>query len=204
LVHIGAIDFLDALKLVDRRGRCYDASPLGKMAAVMPLDTNELNGYLQLFIQKSRLDGIIEITNYNSPTQHVVAGNSHLVDQLVEFLEDDAMAMCFPVDDKIPMHTRVMDPVAGFFLTALEAAPWRSPHSYYRPGVDPSLKITDILDIPHLLQRHVHGPVYFYQALETLISELDDALLIEVGPKNTLYNLIRRYRSKKVAYSDPC
>ena len=37
LVHIGALEFADALQLVDARGALYDRGPAGMMAAVFPM-----------------------------------------------------------------------------------------------------------------------------------------------------------------------
>jgi len=38
LVHIGALELDDALRLVDERGRCYDEAPPGTMATVLTVD----------------------------------------------------------------------------------------------------------------------------------------------------------------------
>ena len=38
LTHIGALDFVDALRVVKARGEAYDAGPRGQMASVQPLD----------------------------------------------------------------------------------------------------------------------------------------------------------------------
>lgn len=187
LVHIGAIDFFDALTLVDQRGQCYDASPTGKMVAVMPLDTEELEESLSLF----EADGIVEIANYNSPTQHVIAGNSKDVDRIVEFLEE-AMAMCFEVDSAIPMHTQLMKPVADAFQKILVKVNWQVPHGNYLPGVKPGVALSTTKDIPELLKQHVQRPVYFYESLRNLVDGIDSAILVEVGPHETLYNLTRR------------
>lgn len=198
LVHIGALEFADALKLVDYRGQCYEASPKGKMVAVMPLEREELAQYVSQVAQKGRL----EIANYNSPTQHVVAGECGLVDELVELVEEEAMAMCFPVDRSIPMHTHIMDPVAEKYAAALVDAPWQSPVYVYRPGVAPDTEINDPAKIPEMLARHVNRPVYFYDSLIRLLDSVSRPVLVEVGPEKTLSNMIKRFIDDQVLHTD--
>lgn len=198
LVHVGAIDFIDALQLVDERGRCCDLAPPGKMAAVMPLETDELKGYFDDF----DVEGILEIANYNSPTQHVIAGHTESVDTMMTILEDEAFAICVDVNDRCAMHTHLMDSAAEAFLPALVAVPWRAPLADYRPSVAPEASVRSREPIPDLLKRHVSRPIYFRHCLERVLSEVDNAVIIEVGPGNTLSNLVGRWRKEPVFATD--
>ena len=198
LVHIGALDFTDALRLVEYRGQCYEASPEGKMVAVWPLEREELAEYVA---QVSK-NGRIEISNYNSPTLHVVAGESGLVDEFATLVEEEAMAMCFPVDQSIPMHTHIMDPVAEKYAAALADVPWKPPVYVYRPGVAPDNEVNDPARIPEMLTRHVNRPVYFHDSLMRLLAGISQPLLVEVGPEKTLSNMLKRFIRTRVLHTD--
>ena len=63
LVHIGALRFTDALRLVNARGAAYDAGPAGVMASVFPLSLEEL----EQVVARARNHGALEIVNLNSP-----------------------------------------------------------------------------------------------------------------------------------------
>jgi [acyl-carrier-protein] S-malonyltransferase len=198
LVHIGAIDFIDALQLVDERGRCCDAGPPGKMMAVMPLETDELEGHFSDF----EADGILEIVNYNSPTQHVIGGHAHLVDKMAGILEDEAFAICVDVNERSAMHSRLMDSAAEAFFPALRAVTWRTPQADYRPNVEPETLLDSSERIPELLKRHLSRPIHFRRSLEHLLAAGKDTVLVEVGPGNTLSNLVARWRREPVYATD--
>ena len=70
LVHIGAIDLDEALRLVDERGRCYDDAPPGIMATVLAVDHDTVASV----VERARAYGAVAISNINAPTQHVIAG----------------------------------------------------------------------------------------------------------------------------------
>ena len=57
------------------RGEAYDDGPRGTMAAVFPIDLEELEGV----VKKARAKGIVEVVNINSPMQQVIAGEQQAV-----------------------------------------------------------------------------------------------------------------------------
>jgi len=164
------------------------------MVAVLALEEQELLGYLRQCTDK----GALVISNYNSPTQHVIAGEVQAVNTLVELLEGETTATCVTVDDRIAMHTSLMDAVAAEFLVALSRVRWRQPSATYRPGVDPQREVSVAGEIPGLLGRHVNSPVYFHRALQHLLQWAADAVLIETGCGTSLSSLIRRFRPETV------
>ena len=79
LLHIGALAFEDALRLVAARGAAYDQGPLGAMAAVFPVDEAAVLDA----IERLAPVGIVEIANFNSPSQFVLAGDRAAVDAVL-------------------------------------------------------------------------------------------------------------------------
>ena len=197
LVHIGALPFEDALRLVDARGRAYDAGPRGMMASIFPLGIDELEELLG----RVRGLGVVEVATKNSPTQNVIAGDPAAVEAACNLADEEHGAQGVVIERQVPMHVSLFAPAAELLRPALLAAPWRRPTLPYMPNVlgavepDPSpAKIVE-----HLL-AHVHRPVEFRVSVERLADELPEAAFVEVGPRAVLYNLLRRRWLKNPAF----
>lgn len=187
LVHIGAIDFLHALALVDARGRAYDAGPSGCMAAVFPATFEELDDLLL------GVDGRVAISNRNSPTQQVIAGDPDAVHTALERADDILFATGTVIERRIPMHTAWFAPVAEDLRPALEKAPWTPPRHPYLPNVlgRPVFQPTPQDIVAHLI-RHVSEAVRWQDTIECLHRQDPDAVFVEVGPATVLHDLMRR------------
>jgi [acyl-carrier-protein] S-malonyltransferase len=197
LVQIGALDFADALALVDARGSSYDQGPAGIMAAVYPLEEEELRPH----IEAVRGNGRLEIANYNSPTQHVIAGDAAAVEACLERIDEEEFGVMGVIIEKhIPMHTPMFAPVAEIFHPHLAAAAWKVPASTYIPNVlgrpvagaldSPSaVRSADIIDC---LVRHVSHPVLWTHSINWLREHCDDLHFLEVGPGQVLTHLMNR------------
>jgi [acyl-carrier-protein] S-malonyltransferase len=189
LVHIGALDFEDALTLIAARGQAYDAGPPGKMASVFPIDARELEPLLE----EAPARGIVEIAGFNSPGQQVIAGDHLAVDAVLERLDDEAGVSAVVIEHRIPMHTSRFQCVARTFRSALESAPWKLPHGLYLPN---ATAVPEAASSPRrfadLLSRHVYQPVLWRASIEQVWAELPGAVFLEVGPRGVLSNLLSR------------
>jgi [acyl-carrier-protein] S-malonyltransferase len=189
LVHIGALDFEDALRLVDERGRCYDEAPPGIMATVLAVDYDTVAGA----VEQARVHGPIAISNVNAPTQHVVAGAEAAVMWAAAYLEDEHAAHVAVIERRVPMHSPMMAAVADQFVPALAAAPWRRPAHDYFPNVSGApLPAASPADFVSHLKRHVSEPVLWQRSLDHLVSTHPEATFIEVGPGGVLHNMMGR------------
>ncbi len=189
LVHIGAIRFTDALRLVDARGAAYDAGPEGAMISVFPLAVDDLTA----IIARVQTVGCVEIANLNSPTQNVLSGDREAVSAAAALADLEHGASCVLIEKRIPMHSTLFRPVADALRGTLEEAPWQTPRLPYLPNVlgqwelDPSpQRIADILE------RHVYTSVLFRASIELLARENEGAAFVEVGPRAVLHNLLSR------------
>jgi [acyl-carrier-protein] S-malonyltransferase len=198
LVHIGALDFDDALRLVDARGRVYDAGPEGWMASVFPLPAEDLHPH----IETAREYGAIEMANLNSPSQTVIAGAPAAVEAAARSIEDAETGVnVVVIERRIPMHTSLFRPVADALLPHLDAAPWRAPHLPYIPNVRAEMLTSPKPeDFRTALAQHVYSPVLWRRSIETVAAHYGDARFIEVGPGRVLYNLLQRSWLKNPRY----
>jgi [acyl-carrier-protein] S-malonyltransferase len=189
LVHIGALDFASALRLVDARGRVYDEGPRGMMAALFPVDRE----MVEELILRAKPFGVVEIANLNSPSQFVVAGETPAVEEVMRLAEEELCVNPTPIERQIPMHTSVFRPVAEHLLPHLRSLHWRKPSREYISNVvggfvaDPSS-----VQLQDLLARHVYSPVRWHESIDAVVARFPQAVFIEVGPRGVLYNLLQK------------
>jgi len=199
LVHIGALGFEDALRLVDARGKTYDAGPAGIMACVFPLPLADL----ERVVDRARSVGCVEIANLNSPMQHVLSGEGHAVQSALRILEDEHCVEGVVIEDRIPMHSSIFAPVVEEFRPHLERAPWRMPGLPYLPNVAAELiHRPGRAQFVEMLSRHVCQPVRWRESVDLLADTLPEPVFVEVGPRGVLSNLLskkwrpfRKYRT---------
>jgi [acyl-carrier-protein] S-malonyltransferase len=191
LVEIGALDLEDALTLVDERGRCYDEAPPGVMVTVMAVDHDTVADV----VARAQAHGPVVISNYNARTQHVLAGAREAVARAAAMLEDEHGAITRTIEERVPMHSPLMRPVAEAFAPALMRAPWRTPARPYWPNVAGApITCTSPQDFIANLTRHVSAPVRWHTSIEAVMASHPDAAFVEVGPGHVLHNLLSRAR----------
>jgi [acyl-carrier-protein] S-malonyltransferase len=190
LVHIGCIDFHDALRVVDARGVAYDCGAQiagGAMASCFPISLAELKEV----VARARAHGLLEIANLNSPQQHVISGETAAVEAAMAILEDEFAIHPKMIEQRVPMHSSRFRPVADLLRPALEAAAFRPPKKPYLPNVLAELRpAATPTEIVELLCRHVYESVRWCQSIELLADRHPDAHFVEVGPREVLYNLL--------------
>jgi [acyl-carrier-protein] S-malonyltransferase len=187
LVHIGALDFDQALKLLDARGQAYEEGPEGAMASVFPIEFDELCQVRECVSHLGRL----EIAIRNTPQQHVIAGERAALEASLAILEEEYFIQGVMIENRIPMHTSLFEPVAEAFRPALQSAAWKRPTRPYLPNVlgrfvsDPGPA-----QFTALLSEHVCGPVLWQESIEFLADRYTDLVMVEVGPRAVLYNML--------------
>ena len=193
LVHIGALDFDQALRLLEARGQAYEQGPQGAMASVFPIEFDRL----QEVVDSVRRLGQLEIAIHNAPTQHVIAGVLRAVEAALTVLEEEHFVQGVLIENRIPMHTQLFGPVADAFRPALAAIDWGWPALPYLPNV-----LGQVVDNPgpeqivQLLSRHLYSPVLWRESIDFLSGLFDDLVFVEVGPRAVLYNLLgKRWKS---------
>ena len=189
LVHVGALPFEEALALVSARGRCYNRAPQGLMVTVLGADRETVAGV----VADAGSRGCAVISNYNAPTQHVVAGHDEAVNWAAARLEDEHGAHTTVIERRVPMHSPLMAPVGEAFLTALRDAPWRTPARNYLPNVTATPVRAALAE--HFVDRltaHVSAPVLWDRSVDVVAAAHPDATFVEVGPGGVLHNMLGR------------
>ncbi|PCC75829.1 [acyl-carrier-protein] S-malonyltransferase [Nannocystis exedens] len=200
LVHIGALELPEALRLVQARGEAYDAGPRGMMASVQPLDLETLEAVVEQI--RGQGLGVLEIVNLNSPKQHVLSGDAAAVEAAVALLEDEHYVVPTIIERQVPMHSSLFEPVGAALRPHLQRARFKAPRLPYLPNrrgeFVPAPTAAEFVD---LLEEHVHTPVLWRKSIDRVAERHPGAVFIEVGPRQVLHNLLDRKWSTRPKYA---
>lgn len=189
LVHIGALAFEDALRLVDRRGALYDTGPQGCMVSVFPVDT----ATIKAAIAAAGEADTVAVALDNSPKQKVIAGPRASVQRVLASLDDAGFFQSVEIEGRIPMHVPVFAPVAAGFRKVLADTPFRVARMPYLPNVTACyVDFPSRDDFADALARHVCERVQWRASVEAAALRHPDATFIECGPKAVLSGLFGR------------
>jgi [acyl-carrier-protein] S-malonyltransferase len=189
LVFAGAIDFDDAVRLVDVRGRamqeCAESRP-GAMVAVLGLDREKL---LSL-CDECREGDVLEVANVLCPGNIVVSGSSAACRRLEAAAGAAGAMKCVALDVAGAFHTVMMKPAVERLAEALAEATIRPPRIPVVSNVD-ARPHENPDEIRGLLARQVVGVVEWHASVEYLLAHGVSAVW-EVGPGRVLRGLMKR------------
>jgi [acyl-carrier-protein] S-malonyltransferase len=189
LVHIGALGFDDAIRLVQARGALYQGAQGGLMVSVFPVGP----GVVHDAIAALGIGDRVGVGLYNSPTQQVVSGERSAVEALVGTLESEHLVDAVVIEPRIPMHAPVFAPTGVRLAKILAGIPFAVPGLAYVPNVrgEPVGPATGEV-VRACLTEHVFRPVRWRDSIDAVAAHVPDPHFIEVGPGRVLCNLFRR------------
>ncbi|ELK46112.1 ACP S-malonyltransferase [Halobacillus sp. BAB-2008] len=198
LVSAGALDPIDAVKLVHVRGKLMEeAFPTGKgtMAAVLGLDRSDIEKTLEGF------DGdlTVDLANINCPGQIVISGTKEGVDKASEKLSDAGAKRVLPLNVSGPFHSRLMKPASDEFAEYLNRIEVKDAQIPVYANVT-AAPVTDARTIRNLLVEQLYSPVRFHEILEAFVEEDVDAI-VEVGHGKVLSGLVRKVKRRMKTFS---
>lgn len=116
LLAAGAFDFITGLQLVKKRGELMRQARNGSMMAVGGLDVLDVASVLR----ENRL-GLIDIANYNSPTQTILSGPVEDLNRAAPLIETAGASLCIPLPVSGAFHSRYMASAAEAFDKVLSS-----------------------------------------------------------------------------------
>jgi len=182
LVAAGALDFSQALPLVQTRARLMqNAVPQGKgaMAAVLGMDYDVLQATCQ--------EVGVDIANLNCPGQVVIAGEREAVLKAGDILREKGGRFQL-LDVSVPSHSRLMTSAAAKFKEELKKIPWENPVPPVISNV--TAQEHNQSQIVDLLVKQMYSPVQWEASVKYMAQKVD--YFIEIGPGKTLSGLIKR------------
>jgi [acyl-carrier-protein] S-malonyltransferase len=200
LVDIGALDFEQAVRLLEARGVAFENSPDGAMAAAFPISEEDALEIVGRVGAGDRLAAAMR----NAPRQQVFSGDRKAVDEACRIAEDEHFIQPVVIDNRLPMHSPLFHSVAQEFGPALEAVQWRQPSKPYIPNATAEVMAAPTAeDFRTRLSEHLHQPVLWRRSIDRVCADFEDAVFVEVGPKTVLSDMLgRRWVSRPVMATD--
>jgi [acyl-carrier-protein] S-malonyltransferase len=189
LVCAGVIDFKQAIKLVELRGRLMqEAVPagVGAMSAIIGLDDDVIAKACETAAQ----DQVVSPVNFNSPGQVVIAGHKEAVERAGELCKEAGAKRALPLPVSVPSHCALMKPAADKLAETLAAIEFNSPEIPVINNVD-VIAQTDPVKIKDALVRQLHSPVRWTETVQSM-HEQGVEKLVEAGPGKVLTGLTKR------------
>ena len=185
----GVFDSKTAVELVAFRGKAMAQAvqdrPCG-MAAVLMLGREQLAECCR----QAGEAGVVEIANYNCPTQLVIAGDAAAVEKAGELALQAGAKRVVPLKVSGPFHTRLMAPAGDALAERFKTERFREmqiPVLFNCLGREKA----DADTIPDLLVKQVQSSVYMEDTLRRL-GELGVDHILEVGPGSALSGFVKK------------
>jgi acyl transferase domain-containing protein len=180
----GVLELADAMAVMRTRAVEFAGTPEGGMLAVAATvdDVFDLLG------------GGVALAAVNARRQLLLAGTTTELSAAAAEL-DRRGVVCRPVAARQAFHSPAVTDAVLASLPQWRAVPLRAPriplYSAHSRGV---LDDSDALD-PEFWAWHAARPVWFARALDALLGDHPDCLLVEAGAGNSLTQLVRRHRA---------
>ena len=183
----GALDFFDAARLVNIRGKAMknalEENP-GTMSAVLGLSDSDVEELCD------EIDGEVWVANYNSPGQLVIAGNNSVIEEASDLARKMGAKKVTQLSVAGAFHTPLMSSARAELSEAIENTDIRPPSGVVVANVD---------GMPHenpetwraLMSAQLCSPVRWTQTIETLL-KMNFSTFIEIGPGKVLTGLTKR------------
>jgi [acyl-carrier-protein] S-malonyltransferase len=189
LVCAGALALEDAVPLVRLRGQYMQEACEGldtMMAAVMGLDAGSVR---EVCAAHAHL-GVVEPSNFNSPGQVVVGGESAAVRAVLAAAKAAGARRAVPLAVSAPFHTRLMAPAAERLAANLDRVPIRDARiPVFANATAAPVRTAD--GIRRALLAQVASPVRWEESVRAM-RDAGVRIFVEVGPGTTLTGMIRR------------
>ncbi|VEA18722.1 malonyl CoA-ACP transacylase [Salmonella enterica subsp. enterica] len=189
LVCAGVINFADAVRLVEMRGKfMQEAVPegTGGMSAIIGLD----DASIAKACEESAEGQVVSPVNFNSPGQVVIAGHKEAVERAGAACKAAGAKRALPLPVSVPSHCALMKPAADKLAVELAKITFNVPTVPVVNNVDVKCE-TDAAAIRDALVRQLYNPVQWTKSVEFIAAQGVEHLY-EVGPGKVLTGLTKR------------
>lgn len=197
LVCAGSMDYKDAIKLVENRGRLMQSAVAGgegAMAAIIGLSDEDV-----VKACDSVEEGVVSAVNFNSPGQVVIAGNKHSVELAMQNAKQAGAKRTLPLPVSVPSHCVLMQDAADALFQQLLDISIRMPivSVIHNQNADQASSVDEIRE---LLKLQLFQPVLWVDCVKK-IKQSGVSKLIEMGPGKVLTGLTRRIDKSMTAHA---
>ncbi len=183
----GVFSWEDGFRIVDKRAQCMEkAAALTRDPGIMVA----VDAPADVLRERTAGSPGLFFTNFNSPRQTVLGGDTRKLRDLMESLKAEGYRAT-QLDVSMAFHSPVMAVIREEMAAFVAGIPFHAPkipvvsNTTKRPFPD------DPDESRRILMAHLESPVHWMQNVETLWSELGVRVFVEIGPRDTLCGLIR-------------
>ncbi len=195
----GGMNFVDSLYLLKKRAEIMHkamSNQNGGMLAVLGFPEEELKKICQNYDEPDNLEAVVELANFNSPTQIVVSGTKTLLQNVKEDVETiGGKAVFLPVSGAF--HTRLLAEAEKLFSLYLVKADFHNLKIPLISNFDARI-ITMADDIKSALTKQTSGHILWWESMQYFYT-LD--VIIEIGPNNKFSKMLKREWPEKIILS---
>lgn len=186
LVAAGALDFEEALRLVQRRAELMAAAPPGTMAALIGLADDKVDDVLQ----GAGSAGVVVAANYNSPGQVVISGEPAAVEAAMQAAKAGGAKMAVKLPVSGAFHSPLLREAGAQMAQLIDAAPFRDAviPVYQNATAQPA---TAAADLKAALRLQMTSPVRWTETVRAMVAS-GATQFYELGPGSVLSGLIKR------------
>jgi [acyl-carrier-protein] S-malonyltransferase len=187
LVAAGALDFVEALKLVAERGRLMQdagaaiGEPTG-MVALIGLPDEELGRLCE--------DADVDLANLNAPGQVVISGRQDALETASQLAKERGAKRGIPLQVSAAFHSRWMKPMSKEFGKSIAAAKIVAPAIRVVANVS-AQPVDSPEEIRRLLEQQTYSSVRWIESVRYMVEHGVDTF-VEIGPGKVLSGLIKR------------
>jgi len=193
LVASGALDAIDAVSLVNLRGKLM-ADACSKQEVGMLVSLGLSDEVVETICQEQRDAGMqVWAVNYNSDGQIVIAGIKKDLEKLVSILKDAKARRAMLLDMSVASHCPLLESATAPLVEKLEEM---IKDEFIAPVVSnvTAQKYSSKAEALELLPEQLVSPVKYKQSIANIDSEID--CYIEFGHGNVLKGLNRKASKK--------
>lgn len=188
LVCAGALNFSDAIRLVQLRGQAMQqAVPegTGAMAAIIGLADDAI----EKACAEAAQGDVVAPVNYNSPGQVVIAGQKEAVSRAGDACKAAGAKRVLPLPVSVPSHCELMRPAAETLKEALADIQINQPDVTVVHNVDVSE--ANAAGIAERLVAQLYSPVRWTESMQVVAAQ-GITQVYEIGPGKVLSGLSKR------------
>jgi [acyl-carrier-protein] S-malonyltransferase len=189
LVSAEAINFVDAVKLVRKRGQLMLQAGIeqpGTMAAVIGMLPEKIE---EVCTEVSK-EFIVQCANFNSPGQIVISGSIDGVHKAMEQAKANGAKLVKELVVSGAFHSPLMRSAQNKFQSALNEVEFKDARIPVYANVT-AKPVTSKDEIKKLLFEQLTSPVRWEETIKNMISDGADEF-IEIGPGKVLQGLVKR------------
>jgi [acyl-carrier-protein] S-malonyltransferase len=194
LTYAKALSLSQALPLVRTRGQLMaNALPSGfsSMSAVL---SDKIDLILETLQENKK--GIVEIANYNSPTQFVLSGECEALQEVEKALKEKGISRIIPLKVSGAFHSSYLKEASLKLKTHLRDVGLVSPKLPVYFNVSGKIET----DLEEALTQQICHSVQWVKTIQNMIKDGYDTF-IEIGPGRSLAGLVKQIDPSVVVYS---